>query len=117
MPIFKQNHLPDFVGREMLLPRRHHGGPWEAFVRQTDSTLSDPPEDKRFLQLGNRTRVREVGRDGIEGKRVQPAPVQVIPMAEMTILEEDLATLSDIFQIPLLPGCRGTAGSSSAVSQ
>ena len=51
MPVFEQDDLPDLIGREMLFPRRHHGGPGECFTRQSDSSLRYPPEHKGFLKL------------------------------------------------------------------
>src|SRR5512146_1280495 len=70
MPIFEQNHLPDFIDCQVLFPWRHNGGPGESFVGQADSALRHPPENERFLELGNRPRIGEVRRNGIERERV-----------------------------------------------
>ena len=83
----------------MLLPGRHDRGPREPFTRETDSTLRHSPEDKRFLQLRDRPGIGEIRRNRIERKRMQPAPVQVVAVAEVAILEENLATFPHVFQI------------------
>src|SRR5947208_9325493 len=99
MPVFEQDHLPDLVGREMLFPRRHHGGPGERFTRQSDSSLRHPPEHKGFLKLRDCARIREIRRDRIECKGKHPAAVQIVAVTPMAILEEDLAAFTDILQI------------------
>ena len=53
--------------------------------------LRHPPEHKRFLQLRNRARIREISRNGVKGIRPQPPAVQIIAMAEVAVLEENLA--------------------------
>ena len=80
----------------MLLPGGHHRGPGEAFVWQTDSTLGHTPEDERLLKLRNCTGIGKVRWDWIEGEGVETSTVQIIPMAEMTILVEDLSTLTHL---------------------
>ena len=55
-----------------------------------------PPEDKRFLQLRDGTWVGEVGGDRVECERVKSTSVKIVPVAEMTILKEDFASLADI---------------------
>src|SRR5439155_27175379 len=75
MPVFEQDHLPDLVRREVLLPRRHHGGPGERFTRQSDSSLGHSPEDKSLLKLRNGAGVSEIRRNRIERKGKHPTPV------------------------------------------
>src|SRR5678815_2124360 len=70
VPVLEQNHLPDFIDRQVLLPGRHDRSPGEAFVGQSDSTLRHTPEDECFLELGNRSRIREVCRDRVERERM-----------------------------------------------
>src|SRR5439155_14411117 len=96
MPVFEQDHLPNLIGREMLLPRRHHGGPGERFTRQSDSSLRHPPEHKGFLKLRDGARIREIRGNWIERKGKHPAAVQIVAVTPMAILEEDLATFTDI---------------------
>ena len=96
MPVFEQDHLPDLVGREMLFPRRHHGGPGERFTRQSDSSLGHSPEDKSLLKLRNGAGVSEIRRNRIERKGKHPTPVQIVAVTEVAVLEEDLAPFADI---------------------
>src|SRR5688572_17337485 len=49
VPILEQDHLPDFIDRQVLFPRRHHRRPWKAFVRQSDAALGHAPEDECLL--------------------------------------------------------------------
>src|SRR5512135_2557621 len=102
MPVLEQDHLPDFIDRQVLFPWRHDRGPRESFVRQSDPALGHAPENERFLQLGNRSRIGEVRRNRVECEGVQAATVQVVAVAEVTVLEENLATLSNILQITLV---------------
>lgn len=102
VPILKQNHFPDFIDSQVLLPGRHDGGPGEPFIRQSNSTLGNTPEDERFLQLCDRTWIGKVCRNWIERKSVQSSAIQIISMAEVAILEKDLASLSHVLQIPCI---------------
>src|SRR2546422_1838562 len=95
VPVFKQDHFPDLVGRQMLLPRRHHGRPWERLTRQSDPALGDAPEHEGLLKLGQRSGIGEVGRNRVERERVQPPAVEIIPVTEMAVLEEDLSPLPE----------------------
>src|SRR5205823_992597 len=99
MPVFEQDHLPDLVRREVLLPRRHHGGPGERFTWQSDSSLRHPPEHKGLLKLRDGPRICKIRRNRVKRKSKHHAAIQAVAMAPMTILEEDLAPFTDILQI------------------
>src|SRR5207244_664604 len=99
MPVFEQDYLPDLVRREMLLPRRHDGGPGERFTRKSDSSLRHPPEHKGFLKLRDGARICEIRRDRIERKGKHPAAVQIVAVTEVAVLEKDLPPFTDILQI------------------
>ena len=109
MPVFEQDDLPDFICGQVLFPRWHNGCPRESFIRKTNSSLSDAPEDKCFLELRNRPRVGKVRRNRIERERVKSTAVQVVTVAEVTVLKEDFSTFTNLLQVAfslLIPGVR-----------
>src|SRR2546425_7787472 len=90
MPVFEQDDLPDLIDRQVLFPRRHDRGPWEGFARETDSALRHPPEHEGLLELRDRPGVGEVRGNRVEGKGKHAPAVQIIAVAEVAVLEEDL---------------------------
>src|SRR5437016_6868838 len=90
MPVFEQDDFPNLIDRQVLFPRRHDRGPWEGFTRKADSTLRDAPEHEGLLELRDRPGVREVRRNRVEGKGKHAPAVQIIAVAEVAVLEEDL---------------------------
>ena len=60
-----------------------------------------------FLKLRNGPGIREIRRNRVKRKGVQSPPVQIIPMTEVAILEEDFPAFSDILEIPFCLGIPG----------
>src|ERR1051325_2853760 len=101
VPIFKQDNFPDFVNSQMLFPWWHNRCPGETFVRQADSALGHSPENERFLQLRDSTRIGKVCRDRIESEGMETAAIQIVAMTEVTVLVEDLSPFTDVLEVPL----------------
>src|SRR5207249_6590170 len=99
MPIFEKDDLPNLIDRQVLFPRRHDRGPWEAFTGKPDSTLRHTPEHEGLLELRDGPGVREVRRNRVEGKGKHASAVEIIAVAEVAVLEENLAAFPNVLHV------------------
>ena len=90
-----EDHLPDLLLAEKVLPYRHRGYPGRRFFRQSRSARSDAPEQEGFLQLGNGTHILEIQRYRIQAFGIRSLAVQFVAVTELAVLDVDFAAFGD----------------------
>ena len=77
--VLTHDDFPDPLIGKLEFPARHGRFPWHSFDREADTALLDPPEEVAFLEHGDRRRIGEVGRGGLNPLAAEPLPSKFPP--------------------------------------
>src|SRR3989344_62379 len=83
----EQDHLPDLVLGEKVLPHRHGGNPRCRLLRQAGAAGGDAPEQVRLLELGDGADVLEAERHRVEARGVGTPAVELAAVAGVAVLD------------------------------
>src|SRR3990172_11030550 len=90
------DHLPDLVLGEPILPCGHHRVPGCGLLWKAGTPFGNPPEEERFGEHGDGAGVREVGRRRVEDVSEVTGAVKIVAVTVHTVLDVDLSALLHI---------------------
>src|SRR5687768_18278826 len=92
----EEDHRPNLLLRQKILPGGHRRIPGAAFARQSGPALGDPPEHEALGQLRDGAVVLEVRGQRIEARGVWALSVEMVAVARHAVLVVDPVPLGDV---------------------